>query len=273
MLVDSHCHLDRLDLFGDPVDLDAVLKEAECRDVRAFLAIGVDLASSQKLIALANQRDDTFVAVGAHPLQDEPMPVPSADELKALAAHDCVVAVGETGLDYHYSAQTADWQQQSFVRHLQVARELGKPVVVHTRQAQEDTLALIREHGCRASGGVLHCFTESWDMARAALDLNYYISFSGIITFRNAAELREVVKQVPLERMLVETDSPWLAPVPYRGKPNRPGYVVEVASMIAELKGLTPEQVAAATTANFQALFKVDLSQQAQGQAAGNQTA
>ena len=255
MLIDSHCHLDRLDLFGDTVDLDAVLDDARQRGVSAFLAIGVDMSSSRNLIDLAARHDDIFVSVGAHPLQDEAIPVPGADELKTLAGAAPVVAIGETGLDYHYSAETAHWQRESFVRHLQVAREVAKPVVVHTRNARDDTLELISSHGCRDSGGVLHCFTESWEMARAALDLNYYISFSGIITFRNAAELRDVVKKVPLDRMLVETDSPWLAPVPYRGKANQPGYVVEVAEMVAQLKGCDLETVAAATSDNFRALF------------------
>ena len=257
MLVDSHCHLDRLDLFGDPVDLHAVLAEARQRGVSGFLAIGVDLESSRNLAALAEQQPDIYASAGVHPLQENPQPVPGIGELTALAARKRVIAIGETGLDYHYSAETAEWQKESFAVHLQAGAETGKPVIVHTRNAPEDTLALIRAHGSANSAGVLHCFTESWDMARAALDLNYYISFSGIITFRNAAELRDVVGKVPLDRLLVETDSPWLAPVPYRGKPNRPGYVVEVAKTVAELRGLPLEELAEITTENFRRLFHV----------------
>jgi len=257
MLVDSHCHLDRLDLFGDSVDLESTLAEARERGVSAFLAIGVDMDSSRNLVSLAERHADIYVSVGAHPLQDQPIPIPDADELKALASSEYVVAIGETGLDYYYSEATSSWQKESFIRHLQVAKQLAKPVVVHTRNARQDTLQCIAEYGGHENGGVLHCFTESWDMAKAALDLNFHISFSGIITFRNADELREVVKKVPLDRMLVETDSPWLAPVPYRGKPNRPAYVVEVAEVIAEVKGLDFETVAVETSKNFSRLFGV----------------
>src|SRR5690606_14761809 len=166
-----------------------------------------------------------------------------------------VVAIGETGLDYYYSQDRKAAQQESFRVHLQAAAQLRKPVIVHTRDAREDTLALIREAGDSEVGGVLHCFTESWEMARAALDLNYCISFSGIITFKNAEELREVVRRVPLDRLLVETDSPYLAPVPYRGKKNEPKYVREVAQCVADLKGLPLEELARITTANFDGLF------------------
>jgi len=255
MLVDSHCHLDRLDLFGGNVDLDEVLGSARSRGVEAFLAIGVDITSSANLMGLAASHPDIFVSVGVHPLQEEFKPIPSVAELVALASHEKVVAIGETGLDYHYSEDTWQWQQESFINHLEAAKAIGKPVVVHTRDACDDTLRLIGEHGCQARGGVLHCFTESWDMAKSALDMNYLISFSGIITFRNASELREVVKKTPLDSMLVETDSPWLAPVPYRGKPNVPGYVVEVASQVAEIKGISLAEVAEVTTANFRRLF------------------
>lgn len=257
MLVDSHCHLDRLDLFGGKADVAAVLNEARACGVGKFLAIGVDLDSSQNLIALAENHGDIYVAVGVHPLQDSPKPLPTVAELVALASNNKVVAIGETGLDYYYGEEGQAWQQQSFRLHLQAAKQAGKPVVVHTRNASKDTLALIAAHGCRERGGVLHCFTEDWATAKAALELNFYISFSGIITFRNADALREVVKNVPMDRLLVETDSPWLAPVPHRGKPNVPAYVVDVAAKVAEIKNLTPAQVAEATTANFQRLFGV----------------
>jgi TatD DNase family protein len=255
MLIDSHCHLDRLDLLGGSADVDAILSVARQRGVDKFLAIGVDLDSSRKLIALAAEHPDVYVSVGAHPLQDEAIAVPGVDQLVDLAASECVIAIGETGLDYYYSAETSHWQKQSFINHLQAAKQVGKPVVVHTRNARADTLELISTHGCRQRGGVLHCFTENWEMAEAALALNFYISFSGIITFGNAKALRDVVKKVPLERILVETDSPWLAPVPYRGKPNVPAYVVEVAQQVAAIKQLSLKEVAAATSDNFQRLF------------------
>ena len=255
MLIDSHCHLDRLSLFGDEIDPNQALDDARAQGVGAFLAIGVDPESSRNLLATAEQHGDIYVAVGAHPLQDEEIAAPSVADLVSLATHDKAVAIGETGLDYHYSAATADWQKQSFINHLCAARELAKPVVVHTRNACEDTLALISEYGSRESAGVLHCFTEDWGMAKAALELNYYISFSGIITFRNAASLRDVVRKVPMDRLLVETDSPWLAPVPHRGKTNVPAYVVNVASKVAELKGLSLDEVAHQTTDNFKRLF------------------
>ena len=165
------------------------------------------------------------------------------------------MAVGETGLDNHYSPDSAAWQEESFIRHLKVAGQLNKPVIVHTRQAQQQTLAILRAHADQEVGGVLHCFTETWAMAEAAIAMNFYISFSGIITFRNASALREVVKKVPLDKLLVETDAPWLAPVPYRGKQNLPGHVVEVAQMVADIKGISYQQVAETTTANFSALF------------------
>jgi len=255
MLIDSHCHLDRLDLLGGSADVDEVLCAARQRGVGRFLAIGVDLDSSRHLIELAARHPDISVSVGAHPLQDKAIAVPEVEQLLGLAANDRVVAIGETGLDYYYSAATSHWQKQSFINHLEAAKQIGKPVVVHTRNACEDTLELIAAHGCRQRGGVLHCFTESWEMAEAALALNFYISFSGIITFANAEVLREVVKKVPLERILVETDSPWLAPVPYRGKPNVPAYVVEVAQKVAAIKQLSLDEVAAATSDNFQRLF------------------
>lgn len=260
MLVDSHCHLDRLDLFGGQVDLAATLDSARRRGVGAFLAIGVDTESSRTLSKLAAGSSDIYVSVGVHPFQEEAKPVPSEQVLVALSALDRVVAIGETGLDYHYAEETREWQRQSFINHLNAARQTGKPVVVHTRDAREDTLAFIRAHGCCESGGVLHCFTENWEMARAAIDLNYFISFSGIITFRNAGALREVVAKVPLDRILVETDSPWLAPVPFRGKANVPGNVVEVAGMVAQIKGVSPEAIAEATTDNFSRLFGVNPS-------------
>lgn len=255
MLVDSHCHLDRLDLDKLGLSLDQLLDNARSQGVKGFLSVGVDLDSSARLIELSSSYKDVFVSVGVHPLQDVAQPVPSIERLVELGNHNKVVAIGETGLDNHYAPESSDWQTQSFRNHLLAASELGKPVIVHTREARDETLGLIQECANQESAGVLHCFTESWEMAKAALDMNFYISFSGIITFRNAEELREVVKKVPLDRILVETDCPWLAPVPHRGKQNEPRYVVDVARQVAKLKNLELDQLAEITTGNFNRLF------------------
>jgi TatD DNase family protein len=221
---------------------------------KQMLCVGIDAGNAQAVVDIAKGHEGVYASVGMHPL-DVGGEQPDYSAVRALSMEPEVVAIGETGLDYYYSEENKTVQQQSFIEHLQLSAECGKPVVVHTRDAREDTLAIIREYGDSGVAGVLHCFTESWEMARAALDLNYYISFSGIITFKNAAELREVVKQVPLERLLIETDSPYLAPVPYRGKKNEPKYVVEVAHCVAELKGVAVEEVAEITSRNFSNLF------------------
>ncbi len=255
MLIDSHCHLDMLDLSRHDNSLDNVIAAAQERDVEKMLCVCVDLNKFDSMHQTAARFDNVWFSAGIHPLHVEESPF-DRDQLAQLASDPRVVALGETGLDYYYSTETLELQQASFAGHLQLAGELDLPVIVHTRDAREDTIRLIREHGNTASAGVLHCFTESLEMAKAALDLGYMISFSGIISFRNAAELREVVKAVPLDRMLVETDSPYLAPVPFRGKQNQPAYVAEVAACVAELKGIPVEQVAEQTTANFHQLFK-----------------
>jgi TatD DNase family protein len=254
MLVDSHCHLDRIDLTPYDGSLDAAIAAARERGVTRMLCIGVDRGNAEAVCAIARDHDGVYASVGVHPLD-------IADELEtvegvcALADRPEVVAIGETGLDYYYSKEKAEQQQISFRAHLRAASRLRKPVIVHTREAREDTLALIREAGDADIGGVLHCFTESWEMARAAIDLNYCISFSGIITFKNADELREVVRKVPLDRLLVETDSPYLAPVPFRGRKNEPKYTREVAECVAALKGIAFEELAEITSANFDRLF------------------
>lgn len=254
MLVDSHCHLDRIDLSPYEGSLDAAVNAATARGVERMLCIGIDLSNAPTVVAIAEKFPQIYASVGIHPLDiaDE---ICSKQTLLELADHPKVVAIGETGLDYYYSSERKTDQQQSFAQHLQVSASCGKPTIVHTRDARADTLTLIAEYGAPEVGGVLHCFTESWEMAEAALDMGYYISFSGIITFKNAAELREVVRRVPMSRILVETDSPYLAPVPYRGKKNEPKYVVEVAECVAELKGMSFNEVAQQTTANFDQLF------------------
>lgn len=261
MLTDSHCHLDHLDLEKtDHQSLDDVLAAAREKGVSRVLSVAVNLETSQKLIDLAAGYDEVMVSAGVHPLQghllQEKAPeLPEPDRLRQLAANPQVVALGETGLDYYYGGAQATWQGESFKRHLQVAAELDKPVIVHSREARKETLALLRAHWHRDAGGVLHCFTETWGMAEALLKMGFYLSFSGIITFKNAAALRDVVRQTPLDRLLVETDAPWLAPVPHRGRQNEPQYVREVAQGVADIKGLSLEIVAEATSRNFDALF------------------
>lgn len=256
MLVDSHCHLNHLDVSHYENGLDGVLDAARQRGVKQFLSVAVNLDSSRKLQELADSYPDVVISAGVHPLQKNLPPLPDIDELRELGAHPKVVAIGETGLDNFYSPDSADWQRESFKRHLQVAGELEKPLIIHTRDARDETIELIKQYGNPKVAGVLHCFTESLEMAESAMEMGYYISFSGIVTFRNAAELREVVRRVPLNRILVETDSPWLAPVPHRGKQNEPQYVVEVAKCVAELKGVTEHELAQVTTENFKRLFR-----------------
>ncbi|SEI62133.1 TatD DNase family protein [Azotobacter beijerinckii] len=254
MLVDSHCHLDRLDLGAHGGSLEAALDAARAWGVGHFLCIGVSVDNAAAVRALAERHADVDCSVGVHPLDVEPDAVPALDWLLGELAHPRVVAIGETGLDYHYQPESAALQQQAFRLHLEAARLTGKPLIVHTRAARADTLDLLRE-AALPQAGVLHCFTEDWEMARAALDLGFYISLSGIVTFRNAEALREVARRVPADRLLVETDAPWLAPVPHRGKPNLPQYVREVAEFLAELRGIPFETLAEQTTGNFRRLF------------------
>lgn len=256
MLVDSHCHLDHLDVADREGGLEAVLADAHARGITKFLSVAVDLATSASLVDLTALHNNIFSSVGVHPLQKVEQPVPTVDQLLALAEAPNVVAIGETGLDNFYSADTYQWQRDSFINHLKTSQQCNKPIIIHTREARDETIALLRQYPLQA-GGVMHCFTETWEMAEAALELGFYISFSGIVTFNSASDLREVVRQVPLERLLVETDSPWLAPVPHRGKQNEPQYVLEVAQCVAELKGVSLEQLAEITTQNFHRLFKI----------------
>lgn len=254
MLVDSHCHLDRLDLAPYNGDLSAAIAAARSNGVSRMLCIGIDMDNAETVIEIARNFEGVSASVGVHPM-DVGVSLADMDRLGVLASDHEVVAIGETGLDYHYSKEAIQLQQESFIAHLQLSAELAKPVVVHTREAREDTINIIRDHGNPDVAGVLHCFTESWEMARQALDLNYYISFSGIVTFKNAQDLREVAKKVPLERLLIETDSPYLAPVPYRGKKNEPKYVLEVAKCVAELRGIDLDTLIASTSENYSRLF------------------
>jgi TatD DNase family protein len=199
--------------------------------------------------------DNVSASCGVHPLHQED--ACSYEELLAMASRDDVIAIGETGLDYFYSADTKAVQLSSFIDHIKVANKLNKPLIIHTRDAREDTLNLLTQHKAATTKGVLHCFTESWEMAEAAIAMGFYISISGIVTFHSAKELQEVVKKIPLDKLMIETDSPWLAPVPYRGKANQPGYVREVGEFIAKLRGISVEDLAKATTDNFYTLFGI----------------
>lgn len=253
MFVDSHCHLDRLELDKLGMTLPDVIAAAQAKQVEHMLCVCVSLAEFEQMSQLVAAYPQVSVSCGEHPLHQQD--VVDAELLLQQCSLPQVVAVGETGLDYFYAPEAKLSQQAAFVSHIQVANQLNKPLIIHTRDAREDTLALMRSHQADKAGGVLHCFTESLDMAKAALDLGFYISISGIMTFRNADELRDVVKQIPLSRLLIETDSPYLAPVPFRGKTNQPAYVTAVAEAIAQVKGISLEQLAQATTENFYTLF------------------
>lgn len=253
MLVDSHCHLDRLDKNSE--ELKQILDFAKQRGVEHFLCVAVSVKEFPEMLEKVSHFDSVSVSCGVHPLHQED--ACSYDELLNMASREEVVAVGETGLDYFYSADTRDVQLHSFVDHIKVANEVNKPLIIHTRDAKEDTLRLLKEHKAEHTKGVLHCFTESLDMAEAAIEMGFYISISGIVTFKTASELQDVVRKIPLDKLLIETDSPWLAPVPYRGKQNQPGYVLEVAEFIADLKGVSTQQLAEITTNNFYQLFPI----------------
>lgn len=252
MLVDSHCHLDML--CKDASALPAVLEEAGVQGIQHMLCVSVSLERFAPMMQLIAPYSQISASVGVHP-DGTGVEEPGVEQLAELAQQERIVAIGETGLDYFRTEGDVEWQRERFRRHIRAAREVKKPLIVHTRAAREDTLKIMAEEHAAEAGGVLHCFTEDWDMAKAAMDMNFYISFSGIVTFRNALELQAVARQVPLERMLVETDSPYLAPVPKRGKTNQPAYVRYVAEFIAGLREQSLETVASATTGNFYTLF------------------
>ncbi|KZZ58711.1 hydrolase TatD [Oleiphilus sp. HI0125] len=254
MFIDSHCHLDRLKLEKYEGGLADAISAARDEGVSEMLCVAIDLEHIEDVLGAASSFDNIYASVGVHPTSYEGEE-PSVERLLELSKREKVIAIGETGLDYYYSEDKKELQQERFIRHLEASAQCGKPVIVHTRDAKEDTLDIIAKHGDPSVAGVLHCFTEDLDMALRAIELGYYISFSGIVTFKNAVELQDVAKSIPLERMLIETDSPYLAPVPFRGKPNEPKYVPKVAEFIAELRGISVEEVAKKTAENFHALF------------------
>ncbi len=250
-LIDSHCHLD----FEGLADrLPEVLAAMDANGIAGCMTIGVTLEEAAQVLAIAHAYPQVFASVGVHPEYADHRE-PDVGTLCELANDPKVLAIGETGLDYHWHKDRPEWQRERFRVHIRAARELNKPLVIHTRESAEDTLAILREEGAEAVGGILHCFTESLDVARAGIDLGFYISLSGIVSFKKAEVVHDVARSVPLDRLLVETDAPYLAPVPYRGKPNQPAYVKHVAEAIADLRQISLEEVAAATSRNFLTLF------------------
>jgi TatD DNase family protein len=250
-LTDSHCHLN-FELLRN--NISQVLLNARENGVGHMLCVGVTIEKFPEVLALAHEHPNIFASVGVHP-DEQTGHDPSVDELVQLAKDPRVVAIGETGLDYFRIKGDMTWQQDRFRRHIRAARLCHKPLIIHTRDAAADTIRVMQEEGAELVGGVMHCFTESWETARAALDMGFYISFSGIVTFRNAELLRAVASKVPSERILIETDSPYLAPVPYRGKTNEPAYVRHVAVELAKVRGISLDDLARITTENFFRLF------------------
>jgi len=252
-LVDSHCHLDFPELAAD---VPGALADMAAHGVTHALCISVTLEDFPKVRALAEAHANLYATVGTHPDYPDP-PRVTSERLVDLAAHPRVVGIGETGLDYYRLKGDLEWQRERFRAHIRAAKSCGKPLVIHTRAAAEDTLRIMHEEGAEEVGGVMHCFTETWETAQAALKLGFHISFSGIVTFKNAGALKDVARRVPLERLLVETDSPYLAPVPHRGKTNRPAWVRYVAEEVARLREVPFEAIAAATSENFFRLFRI----------------
>lgn len=252
MFIDSHCHLDFPDLAKD---LDQLLHNMRDNQVTHALCVSVNLPDFPRVRALAEAHGNLFASVGVHPDYEDEVE-PTAAQLAELADHPKVIAIGETGLDYFRLQGDLEWQRERFRQHIRAAKTAHKPLIIHTRAAAEDTLRIMREEGADQAGGVMHCFTENWEVAQQAIAMNFYISFSGIVTFKNAVALKEVARLIPLDRMLIETDSPYLAPVPFRGKQNQPAFVRHVAEEIARLRSVALADIASATTQNFMDLFK-----------------
>jgi len=254
MFIDSHCHLDRVDLAPYAGDFHRLMEATQAAGVERLLCVGIDLEHHPAMRALIEPYRQVSASVGVHP-NERDVREPSPEELAALAEDGRNAAIGETGLDYYRSEGDPGWQRERFRRHIAAARACAQPLIVHSRAARADTIAILREEGARDCGGVLHCFTEDWAMAEAALDLGFYISFSGILTFKGAEELRDVARRVPLDRVLIETDSPYLAPVPHRGRSNEPKYLPAVADCLAGLHGSSVAEIARVTGENFARLF------------------
>ncbi len=254
--IDSHCHLDMLDLTAYNNDFEQLVEAIRAENIEKMLCVSVDLERWNEMADLVAPFDDIYLSVGVHP-GAVPALIPASEEsFLPMLQNPKVIAIGETGLDYHYSVEHKIAQQASFITQIDIAKKYQKPLIIHTRDARKDTIDILTAENARDIGGILHCFTEDWEMAKKGLDLGFHISFSGIITFKNAQELRDVVAKTPLDRMLIETDSPYLTPVPFRGKANHPGLVPLVAKTIAEVKQISIEEVAEQTAHNFKQLFK-----------------
>ena len=251
--IDSHCHINFHELSANIHD---VLAKMQQNDVEAALCVSVNLADYPQVLALAEQYPHIYASVGVHP-DYESVEEPTVERLVDLAQHPKVIAIGETGLDYYRLTGDLDWQRERFRNHIRASIACGKPLIIHTRSSAEDTLRIMAEEGAEKAGGVMHCFTENWEVAQAALDMGFYISFSGIVTFKNALQIKDVAKRVPVDRILIETDSPYLAPVPFRGKLNQPAYVKHVAEEIALLRGISVAEVGVCTSENFKRLFRL----------------
>lgn len=258
-LVDSHCHLNSLDLSEFKGELSQVLAQARANGVQEMLCVCVEASDIPILYALAEKYKDIHISVGIHPTVEAPERL-EASQLVEWAKHPACIAIGETGLDYFHCSDSAlqQGQQQRFREHIRCALQTSKPLIIHTRDAAEDTLRLLAEENAQAIGGVMHCFSEDWAVAQRALDLNFYISFSGIVTFKSALQLQEVAKKVPSDRMLIETDAPYLAPVPFRGRQNHPALVKHVAEKLSELRQVDFASIAEQTTANFKRCFRLE---------------
>lgn len=252
MYIDSHCHLNML--ADEPGGIDAMVSEASNNGIEHILCIAIDKASCAEVKSIADSFPQVTASVGIHPNVDAQEQF-TVEELVAQAAHPKVIAIGETGLDYFRSEGDLEWQRDRFRVHIEAAKKTQKPLIIHTREARQDTMDILEQENAEKAGGIIHCFTENWETAKRALDIGFYISLSGIVTFKSARELQDVAKRLPLDRILIETDSPYLAPVPHRGKTNKPVFVKHVAEFLAELRGDTVENIAATTTANFQRLF------------------
>ncbi len=255
MFIDSHCHLDFPGLVENLPDILNRMKSAQ---VTHALCISVTMPDFPKVLALACSQPHLFASVGTHPDYDDTVE-PTVDDLVEQALHPKVIAIGETGLDYFRLQGDLEWQRERFRVHIRAAVASRKPLIVHTRQASADTIRILKEEGAERVGGVLHCFTESWEVAQAAMHMGFYISFSGIVTFKNAQDLRDIAQKMPIDRMLIETDSPYLAPVPHRGKTNDPSYVPHVAAVLAKQRDISVEEMGRITSENFKTLFKVTL--------------
>lgn len=252
MFIDSHCHLNLL--ADEAGGIPAVLAQAKDNQVDHILCISIDTDSCHEVLSLVENYPDLTGSIGIHPNVDKSESL-SVDALVKLATHDKIIAIGETGLDYFRSEGDVEWQRDRFRTHIAAAKQLKKPLIIHTREARDDTMDILENEDAEQAGGIIHCFTENWQTAKRALDIGFYISLSGIVTFKNAVELQNVAKKLPLDRILIETDAPYLAPVPHRGRTNKPAYVKHVAEFIAELRGDTVENIAQQTTANFHRLF------------------